>query len=65
MEREELPRFVTVPRAARLVGLGRRQLREAIDRGELRPIRLKDNGWPRLSIEEIRRWLRTLRGGLQ
>ena len=62
MNRPTLPTFVTVPEAARLTRLGRRQITEAIERGDLCPVRLKPKGWPRLEVGEVRRWLRE-RGG--
>ena len=62
MERHELPLFLTLPRSARTMGLSIRQLREAIERGELRPVRLRSNGWLRLDVAEIQRWLCAQRG---
>ena len=65
MDQPALPTFVTVPEAARLTRLGRRQIIEAIERGDLCPVRLKPNGWPRLEVTEIRRWLEERGGHLQ
>ena len=56
MERNDLPRFLTVPEAARRLGIGRDQLRAAIARGELRAVVLRPGGWPRVEQREIERW---------
>lgn len=54
----DLPRLQTVPSVARQLGVGIRQLRAAIDRGELHPIDV--GAWPRLDVAEVRRWLLSL-----
>ena len=65
MRSDDLPRFVTLPGAARLTGIGLGQFRAAVERGELNPVRLKPNGWPRLEVSEIQQWLRSHRRTLQ
>ena len=60
METHALPRFITVPEAARRLGLGLKQLRRAIRDGELRPVQTHVGGWPRLRIEDVRAWADSL-----
>ena len=61
LDRTKLPSFVTVPEAARRLGLGLRQLRRAIRDGELQPVVTHETSWPRLSLEDVRRWAESLK----
>ena len=60
MDHRRLPRFVTVPEAARRLGLGLPQLRRAIRRGEITPVMTHPTGWPRLDLAEVEAWARSL-----
>jgi excisionase family DNA binding protein len=53
------PEFVTLNNAAKRLGIGRRMLRLAIDRGEL-PVYVV-GAWPRLRLAEARRWVESQR----
>ena len=64
MESADLPRLMTVPAAARALGVGRDMLREAIARGDLSAVRLHPKGWPRIDVAELRRWVVERRGTL-
>ena len=64
MDSKRLPRFITLPAAARLTGIGLGQFRAAIERGELNPVRFKPTGWPRLTVDEIEQWLQSHRKAL-
>ena len=54
MERSKSAAFVTVPTAARWSGLGLRQLRRAIETGEL-PV-FDIGGWPRVRWRDVEHW---------
>jgi hypothetical protein len=60
MDKDSVPQFVTVPAAARRLGLGRDQIRGAIARGELRAVVVHADGWPRIAVAELVRWTRSL-----
>lgn len=60
MDQNDIPRFVTVPEAARRIGLGRDQVRTAALRGDLRTVVTRPGGWPRVAVEELVRWARSL-----
>ena len=49
------PELTTIPRASRRLGVGVRQLRRAIDDGQLTLYRI--GGWPRLRWSEILAWI--------
>jgi len=49
------PELLTVPRAARRVGVGVRQLRQAIQRGELCVFRV--GAWPRVRWVDVIDWI--------
>jgi excisionase family DNA binding protein len=59
MDRTEKGLFVTIPEAARRAGIGLRQLRRAIERGELTVFDI--GGWPRLRWEELDHWFARMR----
>ena len=59
MKRNELPEYLTMPAAARRSGLGIRQLRRGIDRGELAVFDV--GGWPRLRWNDVLAWIETQR----
>ena len=59
MERERLGQLCTVPEAARRSGLGLRQLRRAIETGEITTFQI--GGWPRLRWAEVEKWLESHR----
>jgi excisionase family DNA binding protein len=61
MDSERLPRFLTIPQAARAMGIGRHALRAAVRHGELRAVALAPRGWPRIATDELLRWA----GGLK
>ena len=60
MDLDALPRFVTVPRAARAIGVGRDAIRHAVATGQLRTVRLRPGGWPRIDVRELARWVAAL-----
>jgi len=60
MDKDTIPVFLTVPAAARRLGLGRDQLRGAIARGELRAVAVHRDGWPRVALAELARWAQSL-----
>ena len=49
------PEVLTIPRAAKRVGVGVRQLREAIRLGELPAFRI--GAWPRVRWIDVIRWI--------
>jgi len=51
--------LVTIPAAARRLGVGPRQLRRAVARGELETYHI--GGWPRLRWRKVLRWLESRR----
>jgi excisionase family DNA binding protein len=59
MDRLEKALFVTIPEAARRAGIGRRQLRRAVARGELPVFDL--GGWPRVRWSDVERWFASRR----
>ena len=56
-------RFVTVPTAARELGLGVDQLRRAVRSGALASYAI--GGWPRLERSELIAWARAQRRGAE
>ena len=59
MELPDLPAFPTVPQVKRSTRFDR-AIDQAIERGALHVIRTSPNGWRRLDVEDVRRWLKTL-----
>jgi excisionase family DNA binding protein len=55
------PELMTVPQAARLYGLGRRTVRDAVKRGELVGYRLSPRGYHRVRRADVESWLRARR----
>jgi hypothetical protein len=53
--RAQEPELLTIPRAAKRAGVGVRQLRQAIRRGELPVFRL--GAWPRVRWVDVIRWI--------
>lgn len=54
-ESDEIPKFVTLSEAARLLGISVKSLRAARDRGELTFYRL-GTMWQRVKVEDVREW---------
>ena len=50
--------LLSIPQAARRLGIGRKQLDRAIREGELGVVVL---GWPRVSLDELRAWVASRR----
>ncbi len=59
MDRPTSEAFITIPEAARRGGFGGRQLRRAIDRGELRVFDI--GGWPRVRWSDVVAWVESKR----
>jgi excisionase family DNA binding protein len=59
MDRTETVAFVTIPEAARRAGIGLRQLRRAVERGELAVFDI--GGWPRLRLDDLQDWFTSQR----
>ena len=57
MKTHTLSRLLTVPEAARALGVSHKALRAAIWRGELEAVRLSPGGWPRVRETAIQEWL--------
>lgn len=55
------PEFVTIPEAARRLGLGRRQIQRAIDGGRVEEFRV--GGWPRVRLDDVRSWVLSTAAG--
>ena len=55
----EEPEFVTLPVAARKLGIGVRQIRRALDEGCFDVFDI--GGWPRVRWHEVRSWVETTR----
>ena len=60
MDPVQVPRFLTIPRAAKAVGVGRDAIRAAVRAGRLRAVVLAAGGWPRVEASELTRWARSL-----
>jgi len=56
--RQELPRFLTIPEITRRTNLGRRVIAEAIERGDLLAARPHTRAWYRIGNDDLLRWLR-------
>ena len=59
MERPEAVPLVTIPEAARLTGLGHRQLRRAVAHGDLEVFDI--GGWPRVRWQDVLAWIEATR----
>ena len=59
MDRPDSEEMVTIPVASRRTGLGIRQLRRGIDRGQLPAYDV--GGWPRLRWREVVAWIESQR----
>ena len=57
MKDKAIPRLLTLPAASRALNISQRQLRAAIDRGDLEAVKFRAQGWPRVSEDAIRHWL--------
>ena len=57
MKETTLSRLWTLPQASRLLGLSQKAIRAAIERGDLKAVRLTPNGWPRISEDALRDWI--------
>ena len=57
------PELITLPRAARRVGVGIRELRRTCARGKLKFYRPsdKERGWPRVRWIDVLGWIETTR----
>ena len=53
----KLPAFSTIPKVSAATGLGPDVYRGAIAAGHLRARRTSPQGWLRLEVAEVRRWL--------
>ena len=60
MDEDKSLELLTVPRAAKLLGIDRAVVRRAIRRGELRAVKLSDSErpWPRMTREALREWVK-------
>jgi len=59
-ERTVSPEFLTVPRAARLLGVSKNTLRDAVARGDLPAYRIRRR-WLRVHLNEAIAWMRSAR----
>lgn len=59
MKRPQTHEFVTIPKAQRLTGLGRRQFQRAINSGELSVFDV--GSWPRVRWSEVLAWVEASR----
>ena len=57
MDQPNISHLLTLPAASRALGVSDKQLRAAVDRGELEAVRLSDGGWPRIPEAALRAWL--------
>ena len=53
--------LLTLPQAARRVGVSDRLLRDAIESGALPVFHLSPGGWPRVRASDLRAWIEAAR----
>ena len=58
---DSLSPLLTLPAAGRALGVSRRALGAAVDKGELVAFRFAPGAWPRVFAADVRRWLASRR----